>query len=169
MARGLNKVMLIGHLGNDPEMRVTPSGHSVANFTLATSESFKDQSGEMKERTEWHKIVVWGKLAEICKQYLKKGKQVYIEGKLQTRSWDDQKSGEKRYMTEIVCSDMQMLGSAGGRGSDGGDSFGGYDSGAPEQTGSSSRGGSDYGDSDRGGSYRKPSAPAEPEKDDLPF
>lgn len=167
MARGLNKVMLIGHLGNDPEMRVTPSGHSVANFTLATNESFKDQSGEMKERTEWHKIVVWGKLAEICKQYLKKGKQVYVEGKLQTRSWDDQKSGEKRYMTEIVCSDMQMLGSAG-RGDQSGD-YGGYDSGPSEQMG-----GGNYGDSERGGSYRggrseKPSVPAEPEKDDLPF
>ncbi|NTW49720.1 MAG: single-stranded DNA-binding protein [Chlorobiales bacterium] len=175
MARGLNKVMLIGHLGSDPEMRVTPNGHSVVNFTLATNESFKDQSGEMKERTEWHRIVVWGKLAEICKQYLKKGKQIYIEGKLQTRSWDDQKSGEKRYMTEIVCSDMQMLGTAG-RGADGGDSYGagasaqGYDSGAPDQMGSGN-----YGDSERGGSYRtsrpdKPAgAPAEPEKDDLPF
>ncbi|NTW49356.1 MAG: single-stranded DNA-binding protein [Chlorobiales bacterium] len=173
MARGLNKVMLIGHLGNDPEMRVTPNGHSVVNFTLATNESFKDQSGEMKERTEWHKIVVWGKLAEVCKQYLKKGKQVYIEGKLQTRSWDDQKSGEKRYMTEIVCSDMQMLGGAS-RGDQGdmdrSDSYAqGYDSSAQ-----SGRGGSDYGDSERGGSNRggrsdKPAAPAEPEKDDLPF
>lgn len=112
MARGLNKVMLIGHLGSDPELRVIPSGQSVANFTLATNESYKDSSGNLQERTEWHRIVAWGRLAEICQQYLKKGRQVYIEGKLQTRSWDDTKTGDKRYATEIVCSDMQMLGSA---------------------------------------------------------
>jgi single-strand DNA-binding protein len=111
MARGLNKVMLIGHLGNDPERRETASGQSVVNFTLATSEGFKDSSGNFQERTEWHRIVAWGKLAEICSQYLKKGRQVYIEGRLQTRSWDDNKTGEKKYTTEIVCSDMQMLGS----------------------------------------------------------
>ncbi|MFZ4524528.1 MAG: single-stranded DNA-binding protein [Chlorobium sp.] len=110
MAKGLNKVMLIGHLGNDPELRTTTSGQSVANFTLATNESFKDSSGNLQERTEWHRIITWGKLAEICNQYLKKGQQVYVEGRLQTRSWDDAKSGEKRYTTEIVCSDMQMLG-----------------------------------------------------------
>ncbi|MEI6651003.1 MAG: single-stranded DNA-binding protein [Chlorobiaceae bacterium] len=110
MAKGLNKVMLIGHLGNDPELRTTTSGQSVANFTLATNESFKDSSGNLQERTEWHRIITWGKLAEICNQYLKKGRQVYVEGRLQTRSWDDAKSGEKKYATEIVCSDMQMLG-----------------------------------------------------------
>ena len=93
MARGLNKAMLIGHLGNDPEMRVTASGQSVVNFTLATNESFRDSGGNMQERTEWHRIVAWGKLAEICNQYLKKGRQVYVEGRLQTRSWDDNKSG----------------------------------------------------------------------------
>lgn len=111
MARGLNKVMLIGHLGNDPERRETASGQTVVNFTLATSEGFKDSSGNFQERTEWHRIVVWGKLADICHQYLKKGRQVYLEGRLQTRSWDDSKTGEKRYATEIVCTDMQMLGS----------------------------------------------------------
>jgi len=110
MAKGLNKVMLIGHLGSDPELRTTASGQSVANFTLATNESFKDSSGNLQERTEWHRIITWGKLAEICNQYLKKGRQVYVEGRLQTRSWDDAKSGEKKYATEIVCSDMQMLG-----------------------------------------------------------
>ncbi|TLU88278.1 MAG: single-stranded DNA-binding protein [Chlorobium sp.] len=110
MAKGLNKVMLIGHLGNDPELRTTASGQSVVNFTVATNENFKDSSGNLQERTEWHRIVVWGKLAEICSQYLKKGRQVYLEGRLQTRSWDDTKSGEKKYATEIVCSDMQMLG-----------------------------------------------------------
>lgn len=112
MAKGLNKVMLIGHLGNDPELRTTISGQSVTNFTIATNENFKDASGNWQDRTEWHRIVAWGKLAEICNQYLKKGRQVYVEGRLQTRSWEDNKSGEKRYTTEIVCSDMQMLGSA---------------------------------------------------------
>ncbi len=113
MARGLNKVMLIGHLGNDPELRTTASGQSVVNFTIATNENFKDSSGNLQEKTEWHRLVAWGKLAEICNQYLKKGRQVYVEGRLQTRSWDDTKSGEKKYTTEIVCSDMQMLGSQG--------------------------------------------------------
>ncbi len=113
MARGLNKVMLIGHLGNDPELKTTASGQSVVNFTIATNENFKDSSGNLQEKTEWHRLVAWGKLAEICNQYLKKGRQVYVEGRLQTRSWDDTKSGEKRYTTEIVCSDMQMLGSQG--------------------------------------------------------
>lgn len=113
MARGLNKVMLIGHLGNDPELKTTASGQSVVNFTIATNENFKDSSGNLQEKTEWHRLVAWGKLAEICNQYLKKGKQVYVEGRLQTRSWDDTKSGEKRYTTEIVCSDMQMLSSQG--------------------------------------------------------
>ncbi len=110
MAKGLNKVMLIGHLGSDPEVKVMTSGQSKANFTLATTESFKDSDGNWQEKPEWHRIVVWGKLAEICGQYLKKGRQVYVEGRLQTRSWDDPKSGEKKYTTEIVCSEMQMLG-----------------------------------------------------------
>ena len=110
MAKGLNKVMLIGHLGNDPESKVMTSGQTRVNFTLATTESFKDSDGNWQEKPEWHRIIVWGKLAEICSQYLKKGRQVYVEGRLQTRSWDDTKSGEKRYTTEIVCSDMQMLG-----------------------------------------------------------
>lgn len=125
MARGLNKAMLIGHLGTDPEMRVTTSGQSVVNFTIATNENFKDSSGNLQERTEWHRIVAWGKLAEICNQYLKKGRQVYIEGRLQTRSWDDNRTGEKKYTTEIVCTDMQMLGSGrdqGGQGFDSGSS-----------------------------------------------
>ncbi len=117
MAKGLNKVMLIGHLGNDPELRTTTSGLSVANFTLATNENFKDSTGNLQEKTEWHRIITWGKLAEICNQYLKKGRQVYIEGRLQTRSWDDAKSGEKKYTTEIVCSEMQMLGGQRDQGS----------------------------------------------------
>lgn len=114
MSKGLNKVMLIGHLGNDPESRQA-GGNTVCNFTVATSESYKDSKGDTIERTEWHRIVVWGKLAEICKQYLAKGRQVYIEGKLQTRSWE--KDGQKQYTTEIVASAMQMLGKGDGQGS----------------------------------------------------
>lgn len=106
MARGLNKVMLIGRLGTDPESRQA-GATTVANFTVATSESYKDKDGQKVDKTEWHRIVVWGKMAEICAQYLHKGSQVYLEGKLQTRSWD--KEGVKMYTTEIVVSDMQML------------------------------------------------------------
>lgn len=108
----LNKIMLIGNLGKDPEIRVTASGQTVANFSLATKEQFKNKCGEREERTEWHSIVVWGKLAEIARDYLHKGKQVYIEGRLQTRKWQD-KNGQDRYTTEVVAELMQMLGSKG--------------------------------------------------------
>jgi single-strand DNA-binding protein len=110
---GLNKVMLIGNLGRDPEIRYTATGRPVANFTLATNESWLNQKGEREERTEWHNIVVWGKLAEICGEYLSKGKQVYLEGRIQTREWED-KEGNKRRTTEIVASQMVMLGRRGG-------------------------------------------------------
>ena len=116
----LNKVMLIGNLGKDPEVRFTASGQAVASFSLATSEKFKGKSGEMEERTEWHNITLWGKLAEIAGEYLSKGKTVYIEGRLQTRKWQD-KSGNDRYTTDIVGDKMQML-SAKGERSGGGDS-----------------------------------------------
>jgi len=107
---GINKVILIGRLGSDPEVRYTPSGVAVANFNIATSEEWKDKdSGEKKERTEWHRIVAWRRLGEICGEYLSKGKQVYIEGRIQTRDWEDQ-NGVKRYTTEIVANQMQMLG-----------------------------------------------------------
>lgn len=106
----VNKVILVGRLGRDPETRYTGSGQAVANFTLATDSTYKDRAGERQKRTEWHRIVAWGKLAEICQQYLKKGSQIYIEGRLQTREWED-KSGQKRSTTEIVASDMRMLGS----------------------------------------------------------
>ena len=120
MARGVNKVILIGNLGSDPEVRYTPNGAPVANFSLATSESWNDRNtGERQERTEWHRLVLWSKLAEIAGQYLKKGAKIYVEGRLQTRSWDDQ-SGQKRYTTEVVVNDMQMLDSRGEGGGSGG-------------------------------------------------
>jgi single-strand DNA-binding protein len=116
MARGVNKVILIGNLGQDPETRTTPGGTTVTNIRIATSESWKDKtSGEMKEQTEWHGIVLWNRLGEIAAEYLKKGSQVYIEGRLQTRKWQD-KQGNDRYTTEIVASEMQMLGGRGGGG-----------------------------------------------------
>ena len=108
---GVNKAILVGRLGKDPEIKYTPSGTAIANFTMATSENYKDKDGQKQERTEWHRIVAFGKLAEICGEYLAKGKQVYIEGRIQTRSWDD-KDGNKKYMTEIVANTMQMLGKA---------------------------------------------------------
>lgn len=121
MARSLNKVLLIGNLGKDPEMRYTPAGVPVASFSMATSESWRDQDGNTQERTEWHNIVAWRKLAEICAEYLKKGKKVYIEGRIQTRSFDDKNTGQKRYMTEIIADNMIMLDSGGGmRGGEGG-------------------------------------------------
>jgi single-strand DNA-binding protein len=114
MARGVNKVILIGNLGQDPETRTTPGGTTVTNIRIATSESWKDKTtGEMKEQTEWHGIVLWNRLGEIAAEYLKKGSQVYIEGRLQTRKWQD-KQGNDRYTTEIVAGDMQMLGGRGG-------------------------------------------------------
>jgi single-strand DNA-binding protein len=119
----VNKVILIGNLGRDPEVRSTPSGQPVASFTLATSRRWRDKNGQKQEQTEWHQIVVWGKQAEIAGQYLTKGKQIYVEGRLQTRSWDDKQSGEKRYRTEIVCDNFQMLSSGGGGGQRGGGDY----------------------------------------------
>lgn len=117
MAKSLNKVMLIGNLGKDPETRYTASGVAVATFTIATNESWKDQEGNLQERTEWHNIVAWRKLAEICGEWLKKGKKVYIEGRIQTRSYDDKNTGAKKYITEIVADTMIMLdGARGGAG-----------------------------------------------------
>jgi len=116
--RSINKATLIGNLGTEPEMRHTTSGQAVCSFSLATNESWGGKDGsERQERTEWHKIVAWGRLAEICGEYLKKGRQVYIEGRIQTRSWQD-KEGTKRYTTEIVAQDMMMLGGRDGGGGD---------------------------------------------------
>jgi single-strand DNA-binding protein len=114
MARGVNKVILVGNLGKDPETRYMPSGSAVTNLRIATTEAWKDkQSGEQQERTEWHAVAMFGRLAEIAAEYLRKGSQVYIEGKLRTRKWQD-KEGKDRYTTEIVADEMQMLGSKGG-------------------------------------------------------
>jgi single-strand DNA-binding protein len=116
MARGINKVILIGNLGADPETRAIPSGTTVANLRIATSESWRDkQSGEQQERTEWHRVALFGRLAEIAAEYLKKGSQVYIEGSLRTRKWTD-KQGNERYSTEIIGNELQMLGGRGGGG-----------------------------------------------------
>ena len=138
----VNKVILVGNLGRDPELRYTQSGSAVANFTVATNERWRDKDGNNQERTEWHRIVVWGRTAENCAQYLQKGRSVYIEGRLQTREWED-KDGNKRSTTEINALNVQFLGGRDGSGAGGGDS--------------------DRGDSDRGGPGEAP--PGE----DIPF
>ena len=125
MARGINKVIIVGNVGGDPETRYMPSGSAVTNLTVATNESWKDkQTGEKKERTEWHRVAMFNRLAEIAAEYLRKGSQVYIEGKLRTRKWQD-KDGQDRYTTEIIADEMQMLGGRGGSGDFGGGSQGG--------------------------------------------
>jgi single-strand DNA-binding protein len=120
----VNKVILVGNVGKDPELRYTPSGTAVCTFSLATSERFKNKQGEQQERTEWHNIVVWAGLAEVCGKYLAKGKQIYLEGRIQNRSYDD-RDGNKRYITEIIASEMQMLGRAGEQGGGSGGGAGG--------------------------------------------
>lgn len=116
---GVNKVIVIGRLGNDPEIKTVSGGNTVARLSVATSENWTDKTGQKQERTEWHRIVVWGKLAELCGKYLSKGRQVYVEGRLQTRSWEDQQ-GQKKYTTEIVASTVQFLGSGGASAGTGG-------------------------------------------------
>jgi len=154
MARGVNKVIIFGNLGQDPKTRYMPSGSAVTNFTVATNESWKDkQTGEQRDRTEWHRVAMFNRLAEIAAEYLRKGSQVYIEGKLRTRKWQGQ-DGNDRYTTEIIADEMQML---GGRG-DGGGSYGG-----------SSKGGG-KGDRGEGGSGSAPPQPGPDDfDDDIPF
>ena len=123
MAKSVNKVILLGNVGKDPEIKVLPSGQPVANFSIATSERYKDQQGNWQDRTEWHNMTAYGKLAEIVRDYVKKGNKLYTEGRLTTRSWDDKESGKKVYRTEIVVGDLSLL---SGRGEDGGSSSGGY-------------------------------------------
>ena len=174
MARGINKVILVGNLGNDPEVRYTGSGTAIATLSVATSESWTDkQSGERQERTEWHRVKMFGKLAEIAGEYLKKGRQVYIEGSLRTEKYTD-KSGVEKYSTDIVASDMQMLGGpGGGEGSAGG---GGFQRERPQggqrQQGGGGNYGGGYGNQSRGGGAPAPAAPASSggfEDDDIPF
>lgn len=155
----VNKVILVGNLGKDPELRYTASGTAVANFSLATTERFKDRDGNSQEKTEWHNIVAWRQLAEICGKYLTKGRQVYIEGKIQTRSYED-RDGNKRYITEIVADQMQMLGRAGDDNSGGGG--GGYQRREPRQE----RSGGGSSNQPRQTEYEEP--PFNPD-DDIPF
>ena len=122
----INKVILVGRLGKDPEIRSTAGGQTVARFSLATDEKFTDRNGEKQERTEWHNIAAWGKLGEICGQYLRKGKLVYIEGSIRNDSWDDKETGQKKYRTEIVARDMKMLDRKGDEEGGGSYSSGGY-------------------------------------------
>jgi single-strand DNA-binding protein len=157
MAGGVNKVILIGNLGADPEVRFTPGGQAVANFRVATNESWTDKNQQKQERTEWHRIVVWGKLAELCGEYLKKGRQAYIEGRLQTREWTD-KEGKKNYTTEVVANQVQFLGGGPGRGEGGGGFKGGGDAGG------GSSGGNDGGFGGPGPDQNGP-----PPGDDIPF
>ena len=149
----VNKVILIGNLGRDPEVRSTPSGQPNAKFTLATSRRWRDKNGQKQEQTEWHQIVVWGKQAEIAGQYLTKGKQIYLEGRIQTSSWDDKQTGEKKYRTEIICDNFQMLGSRGGGGE--------FESHGPSASASSAS-------QSQGPTYDEGNF-GEPEDDDIPF
>jgi single-strand DNA-binding protein len=175
----VNKVILIGNLGRDPEVRQIPSGQTVATFSIATNRKWKDRDGNRQEQVEWHNIVVWGRQAEVAGQYLTKGRQIYLEGRLQTRSWDDQQSGEKKYRTEIVCENFQMLGGrqdrqggggggggygGGGGGGSYGGGGGGYDQGgggAGGGGGGAGGGGPDYGDGPEPGGGG--------DDDDIPF
>ncbi|MBD8881237.1 single-stranded DNA-binding protein [Rhodanobacter sp. 7MK24] len=175
MARGINKVIIVGNLGADPETRYTGSGTAITNLRIATSEQWTDkQSGERQERTEWHRVKLFGKLAEIAGEYLKKGRQVYIEGSLRTDKYTD-KDGVERYSTDIVANEMQMLG-GGSEGGGGGGSGGGFQRERP-QGGQRSQGGGNYGNNNygnqsRGGGAPAPSAPASSggfEDDDIPF
>jgi len=165
--RGVNKVILIGNIGADPELRYTPSGTAVTNFNMATNENWTDNSGDRQERTEWHRIVVWGRLAEICNQYLRKGSKIYIEGRLQTRSWEGQ-DGQKRYTTEVVARDMQILDSREDYDGAGGDS-GSYQQGGQGQA---PGGAPDFQQEDRSQAPSQSSSPEPPPysaDDDLPF
>ena len=159
MARGVNKVIIVGNLGNDPETRYMPSGSAVTNLSVATNESWKDkQTGEQKERTEWHRVAMFGRLAEIAAEYLRKGSQVYIEGKLRTRKWQDQ-SGNDRYSTEVIADEMQMLGGRSGAGAPAMSDMGGPPPGPPPQGSGGSGGGGSSGGRSGGGDL----------DDDIPF
>ena len=162
MAGGVNKVILVGHLGADPDMRYTPSGQGVCELRLATSESWNDKNGQRQERTEWHRIVVWGKRAEVCSKYLAKGRQVFVEGRIQTRSYDD-KDGNKRYITEIIANEVVFLGGGGARDGAAGGARGGKADEGPPPPADGDFGG--YGGGGGGGSGGGGGGP----DDDIPF
>ena len=151
---GVNKAIIIGNLGSDPELKYTPSGQAVANFSVATTETYNDAQGQRQDRTEWHRIVVWGKQAETCGRYLSKGRQVFIEGKIQTRQWED-RDGNKRYTTEIVARDVRFLGNQrdNANASQGGGQGGGYQGGYGGDQGGGGYGGGQGG---QGGGYQQP-------------
>jgi single-strand DNA-binding protein len=158
MARGVNKVILVGNLGADPETRYTAGGSAVTNVRLATTDSWRDkQTGEQQERTEWHRVVFWGRLAEIAAEYLRKGSQIYVEGRIQTRKWQGQ-DGQDRWTTEIVGNEMQMLGSRGGASSS-----------PPPDFDSEASGGASSGGERSGGSRPKKTETVEDFDDDIPF
>ena len=186
--KGVNKVILVGNLGNDPEVRYMPNRNAVANLSLATSESWKDQQGQVQERTEWHRLTMYRRLAEIAGEYLKKGSQIYVEGKLQTRKWQDQQ-GQDRYTTEIIVDQMQMLGGRGGEAGGGSGGYqrqqsnqgggynqnqgGGYNQPAPQGAPQGGQQGG-YNQAPQGGGQSQPKTPpmAEPDfdfDDDIPF
>ena len=160
---GVNKAILIGNLGRDPELRYTQSGQAVVNFSIATSENWTDKNGERQERTEWHRIVAWGKTGELCAQYLSKGRTVYIEGRIQTREWED-REGQKRTTTEINAQTVTFLGGRGGTGGGGGGSEGttGGGGGGSEGTTGGGGGGGDFGSEPGPGSGPPPA-------EDVPF
>ena len=167
MAKSVNKVLLLGNLGKDPEIKFLPSGQAVANFGLATTERYKDKAGEWQDKTEWHNITAYGRQAEIIRDYVKKGHKLFIEGRLTTRSWDDKDTGKKVYRTEIVVSDLSLLSGRGeGEGGSGGGSYGGRQSSGGQSGGGQSTGGYD----------QRPTAPAHDDygdtgitDDDIPF
>ncbi len=159
----VNKVILIGNLGAKPELKFLPSGQAVAEMRLATTDTYTDKSNQRQEKTEWHRVVVWGKTAENCAQYLDKGRQVYIEGRLQTRSWDDKNTGEKRYMTEIVANQVTFL---GGGARDGG---GAREGGERGERGSYQRGGGHSAPAASAGSSGHDDYGPPPGDDDVPF
>ncbi len=172
MARGINKVILVGNLGNDPEVRYTTSGTAIASLSIATSESWTDkQSGEKQERTEWHRVKMFGRLAEIAGEYLKKGRQVYIEGSLRTDKYTD-KAGVEKYSTDIIASEMQMLGgNEAGGGGGGGQRERPQSSGGGQRQGGSNYGNPSRGNDDHGGPSRQSPAPADSgfADDEIPF
>jgi len=181
MAGSVNKVILIGNLGADPDVRTTPSGQMVATISVATSETFNNREGQRQERTEWHRVQLWGKLAELAQRYLTKGRKVYIEGRIQTRSWDDQQTGQKRYSTEVVANQMVFIDSGGGGreaggvdeggggGFGGGGGYGGGGGGGYQQRGGGGGGGQARpAQAPRAGGGARPAepAPAPPPADD---